>query len=246
MPFLEICVDGASGVRAALDGGSDRVELCSALEVGGLTPSPGLVSFAVALGIPARALIRPRAGNFVFNDDEECVMHQDITGMVALGIEGVVLGASHLDGRLNVDLLQRLVATAREAGARGLTLHRAIDLTPNLEEAVDEAARLGFDTVLSSGGALTAPEGASMLSRMHHRAPTSLTIMAGSGVTPLTVGTLVAATGVTAVHASARSRVHAADPKLVAFGFAKAGEQSADAATVRAIRNALDARGPAC
>jgi copper homeostasis protein len=120
-------------------------------------------------------------------------------------------------------------------------LHRVVDLAPNLEQAVDQAAALGFDAVLSSGGALTASEGAAMLGRMQRRAPASLTVIAASGVTPATVGSLVAMTGVRAVHASARTDVDTADPKLVAFGFSPATERRATAATVRAIRNALDA-----
>ena len=240
MPFLEICADDVSGVRAAVEGGADRIELCAALDTGGLTPSLGLTAFAVSLDIPIRVLIRPRAGSFVFDEDEERVMREDIARSLAVGAEGVVLGASHADSRLNVEMLERLVAAARAAGTRGLTLHRAIDLAPDLEQAVDEAVRLGFDTVLSSGGALTAPEGAAMLARMQHRAPASLTIMAGSGVTPSTVSALVAESGVRAVHASARSNVRASDPKLVAFGFSRESERTATAATVRALRNALD------
>jgi copper homeostasis protein len=240
MPFLEICVDDVGGARAALQGGAERIELCSALDVGGLTPSLGFAAFAASLGIPIRPMIRPRAGSFVFDADEERVMREDIVRMMSVGVEGVVLGASHADGRLNVGMLERLVDVARKAGARGLTLHRAIDLAPDLEQAVDEAAKLGFDTVLSSGGALTATQGASMLARMRQRAPSTLTIMAGSGVTPATVGPLVAATGVTAVHASGRSHLRHADPKLVTFGFSPAVEKSATAETVRALRNALD------
>jgi copper homeostasis protein len=186
-------------------------------------------------------MIRPRAGSFVFSAEEEGVMCEDIRRLLALGIEGVVLGASRADGRLDLEMLGRLVTAGRQAGARGLTLHRAIDLAPDLERAIDEAASLGFDTVLSSGGALTAPDGAAMLARMSQRAPASLTIMAGAGVTPATVGRLIAHTGVRAVHASARTQLHTADAKLVDFGFSQATQMRATAASVRAIRDALDA-----
>jgi copper homeostasis protein len=145
-----------------------------------------------------------------------------------------------VDGRLDVELLDRLLFTARRGGARGLTLHRAIDLTPDLDEAIDAAAALGFDTVLSSGGAVTAIEGATRLGRMRQRAPASLTIMAGSGVTPQNVRALVAASGVSAVHASARGSTDAADPKLVAFGFAHAVERGTSATIVQAIREAIE------
>jgi len=243
MPLLEICADDANGARAALDGGADRIELCAALDVGGLTPSMGLAAFAVSLGIRVRVMIRPRAGNFVFDADAERVMREDIARMLALGVEGVVLGAARPDGRLDVEMLGRLISVARAEGARGLTLHRVVDLAPDLELAIDEAAALGFDAVLSSGGALTATEGAPMLARMQRRAPASLTVIAASGITPATVGSVIATTGVRAVHASARTDIHAADPKLVAFGFSGATERRATAASVRAIRNAMDSAG---
>jgi len=238
--FLEICVDEASAVRAAMEGGADRIELCSALDAGGLTPSAGFAAFAVSLGIPVRAMIRPRAGDFVFSTDEARVMSEDIVKLLALGVEGVVLGASLPDGRLDLKMLERLVAVARQAGARGLTLHRAIDLTPDLESVIDDVAALGFDTVLSSGGAVTAPEGASMLARMRKRAPESLTILAGSGITPSTVAGLVAATKIAAVHASAAIDADPPDPTLAQFGFSSAVKRRATAASVRAIRTALD------
>lgn len=242
-PFLEICTDDPGGVRAALEGGADRVELCAALDVGGLTPSAGLVAFAISVGIPVRVLIRPRAGRFVFGADAERVMSEDIARMLALGAQGVVLGAARADGCLDVELLGRLVRVARSAGARGLTLNRVIDLAPDQEQAIDEAAALGFDAVLSSGGAPTAPEGAATLARMQRRAPPSLTVIAASGVTAATVRSLIATTGVRTFHASARGEAGPSDPKLAALGFARATERTASAATVRALRNALDAEG---
>jgi copper homeostasis protein len=240
MTFLEICVDDAAGVRAAVEGGADRIELCAALDVGGLTPPLGLAAFAVELGVPIRAMIRPRAGSFIFSADDERVMREDIARLLAVGIEGVVLGASHADGRLDVAMLERLIAVARESGARGLTLHRAIDLTLDLTQAVDEAASLGFDTVLSSGGALNASEGAAMLARMRQLAPASLTIMAGSGITPLTVGAIMATSGIKTIHASARSELHPSDSRHGAFGFSQPVERRATAATVRALKDAVE------
>jgi copper homeostasis protein len=240
-PLLEICVDDVAGIRAAVGGGADRVELCAALEVGGLTPSPGLVAFALSLGIRVRALIRPRAGDFIFDDDAEQVMQDDIRTMLALGVEGVVLGAARADGCLNADMLGRLMAAARAGGARGVTLNRVVDLAPDLDEAIDQAARLGFDSVLTSGGAPTAPEAAATLARLQRRAPPSLTVMAGSGVTAATVGALIAASGVRAVHASAREEVAICDTRLVQFGFSQSQARRASAATVRALREATDA-----
>lgn len=236
MALLEICVDDAQGVRAAVEGGADRIELCSALDVGGLTPSVGLAAFAATLNVAVRVMIRPRAGSFVFDENDERVMREDIVRLMATGVEGVVLGASAANRQLDTPMLARLIEVARKAGAKGLTLHRAIDVTPDLALAVDQAAALGFDTVLSSGGALTASEGMPMLARLRERAPHTLTVMAGSGVTAQNVGALMAATGITIIHASARIEERRADPRDVAFGFSKPIEKRATAESVRALR----------
>ena len=240
MSLLEICVEDAAGIRAAVEGGADRIELCTALDLGGLTPSIGLAEISARAGVPARAIIRPRAGGFSFSADDEKAMHRDITCLLACGIEGVVLGASRSDGSLDVRLLGRLIETARTSGARGLTLHRAFDLTPDMDAAVAEAASLGFDCILTSGGELTAPAAVAVLARLRRLAPASLYIMAGSGITPANVASLVAETGVTAVHASARSDPEPADPTLVRFGFSATQRHVTDRAIVAALRRALD------
>lgn len=239
--LLEICVDDAAGVHAAVEGGADRIELCAALDIGGITPAPGLVELAVECGIPVRVMIRPRGGGFQFDAVEERQMHRDIAAVLGQGVEGLVLGASRADGRLDQALLARQIAYARDRRACGLTLHRAIDLAPDLDEAIDCAATLGFDQVLTSGGASSAVEGAPAIARMRRRAPAALGVIAGAGITPALVPRLVADTRVTAIHASGRARSGEADPRLVRFGFAVASSRRADVGQVRALRRALDA-----
>src|SRR5690606_30778488 len=108
MTTLEICIDSPSGHAAAIAGGADRIELCSALALGGLTPSPGLMARAAKAPIPVHALIRPRAGDFSFTEDEIATMEADIDAARAAGLRGVVLGATHADGTLDAETLRRL------------------------------------------------------------------------------------------------------------------------------------------
>lgn len=109
--LLEVCVDNVEGLRAAVEGGVDRIELCSALEVGGLTPSRGLMSIAptVASGTPVYALIRPRSGDFVYSAAEVTVMLRDIDAAREAGIQGVVIGANTEKGDLDVHTLEALL-----------------------------------------------------------------------------------------------------------------------------------------
>src|SRR5450830_141894 len=147
---LEVCVDNAVGLAAALTGGADRIELCSALDTGGLTPSFGLLRAASASPVPVVAMIRPRGGDFCFDEAEIQLMLDDIDAVAAAGLHGVVLGASLPDGQLDHRTLERLV---HRAAAHGLhcTLHRAIDLCPDLEQATVLAIALGFGRILTSG-----------------------------------------------------------------------------------------------
>jgi copper homeostasis protein len=106
--LLEVCVDDVEGLHAAIEGGADRIELCSALAVGGLTPSVGLMSLAGRCSVPTYAMIRPRAGDFVYCEDDLAVMEDDIRFAATCGISGIVFGANHADGRLDEEVLKRL------------------------------------------------------------------------------------------------------------------------------------------
>ena len=147
--MLEVCVEDISGLRAAMEGGADRVELCAALPLGGITPSPALLRAAARAGIPVNVLIRPRAGDFIYDAAETQLMIADIREASSVGLAGVVIGASRPDGTLDAELLATLISVAREAGAvRGnpvsLTLHRAFDMCPDQAAALEVAVRLGF------------------------------------------------------------------------------------------------------
>ncbi len=145
---LEVCVDTAEGLDQAIRGGADRVELCSALALGGLTPSPGLMRLAARRGA-VMAMVRPRAGGFVPGPDEMAQMEADIAAARAAGLAGVVFGASLPDGRLDLAAMARLVAAAQ---GMEVVLHRAFDLCPDPDAALEQAVALGVTRILTSGG----------------------------------------------------------------------------------------------
>lgn len=221
--MLEVCVEDIGGLRAAVEGGADRIELCSALPLGGITPSAALIRAAAAANIPVHVLIRPRANDFVFDADETEIMVADIREALGVGMAGVVIGASRPDGTLDSELLRLLVSVSREAGSsRGspvsLTLHRAFDLCPDPLAALEVAVGLGFDRVLTSGGTVAAPEGRAVLSDLVKQARGRIRILAGSGITSDNVGSILA-TGVDEIHASCQMARPGTDPKAIELGF---------------------------
>lgn len=225
--LLEVCVDSPDGLQAAIEGGADRIELCAALEVGGLTPSAGLMRAAAGCPVPVLAMIRPRSGGFDFSSAELAVMRSDIAAARAAGLAGVVLGATRGAG------LDRAVLADLVAAAQGLdlTLHRAVDLCGDVEAAVETAVALGFRRILSSGGAQTAMEGRARLAAMIAAARGRIAIMPGSGLSAETVGGL-RPLGVGQVHASC------SDPGPAApLGFG--APRVTSAARVRALKAAL-------
>jgi len=236
-PLLEICIDDAAGLDAAIAGGADRVEVCAVLELGGLTPTPGLLALAAAAPVAARAMIRHRPGDFVFSPAEEAAMLADIAACGAAGIEGVVLGASRADGRLDTRLLARLAAAA---GPMRRTLHRAFDLVPDFAEAIEIAVELGFDTILTAGGARDCLAGADNLARIAELAAGRIAIMPGAGVTPAAIARLRRTLPLAAVHGSASEPAAPATPPAQQLGFVSPARRRTSRPKVAALRAALD------
>lgn len=235
--LLEVCVDGARGLAAALDGGADRVELCSALSLGGLTPPPGLISLAATATVPVHVLIRPHAGGFHYDDADMAAMLGDILAVRAAGLDGVVIGAAMPDGRLERVALAEMVAAA---GPMAVTLHRVFDLAPDWREALEVAVDLGIGRILTSGGAATALAGADRLAEIHTAAAGRIGILVCGGVSDQTIGTLMSAMPLREVHASCSVQEVAADA-LVAFGFSPGQTPATSSPKVRALKSALGA-----
>ncbi len=238
--ILEICVDGPAGLQEAVAGGADRIELCSALELGGLTPSAVLVEQAVRTGCPVHMMIRPRAGGFVLEEGETALMAAEIGHAVSRGVAGIVVGALRPDGELDRESLGRF---REAAGDAVIVLHRAIDLVPDPISAVREAVCLGYDKILSSGGARTASEGMATLAEMVAAAGERLSIIAGSGITPENVRQIVAQTGVREVHGSASRSGALPDAATLRLGFATGPRRETDRAIVARMRAALAEEG---
>ena len=149
--ILEVCVDSYASAVAAIAGGADRLELCSALSVGGLTPSAALLrQIRKGSDIPIRCLMRPRGGDFFYTPEEIQQMAMEMAALRDAGADGFVIGCLTADGELDGNAMEPLL---KEASGLGLTLHRCIDVSRDLEETYRQAALLGFDTVLTSGGA---------------------------------------------------------------------------------------------
>jgi copper homeostasis protein len=196
--LVEACVDSVESALAAERGGARRLELCDNLADGGTTPSAGTIAAVKAsVRIPVFVIVRPRGGGFVYSDAELDVMRRDIDATLALGADGVVLGALRSDARVDGPRIETLVASAR---GLPVTFHRAFDLVADQHEALDTLAAAGVSRVLTSGGASTAAEGADTIASLVKEAGTRLTVVAGGGIREENVAELVRRSGVREIH----------------------------------------------
>ena len=235
-PLLEICVDTLSGLALCDRNGIDRIEIAAALDLGGLTPTAGLIEAARHVTPAVRAMIRPRAGDFRFTRDEVKAACVEIETVARAGLEGVVLGAAVPGNRLDVDALSEMVSAA---SGLGLTLHRVIDTLDDPIRGLDEAMELGFDTVLTSGGGRKAIEAVSTLATLSRRAGDRIRVMAGAGITAPQIPRIAAAAKISAFHASCTTRVPSAE-RLVDLGFASETRGVTDISRIDDIVQAME------
>ncbi len=198
-PKIEVCVDTIEGLLAAMQGGADRVELCSSLNEGGQTPSAGLIKCAAETDVPCFVMIRPRAGDFRYSADEVKIMVHDIAIVRDYGLAGIVFGAEGEGKTLDVELLRRLQSASHRLGT---TLHRVIDCVSDIPKALDQAIDLGFDRVLTSGAAKSAEAGQQVIARMVLQANQNIVVMPGAGISFSNIGGIANATGASEFHAS--------------------------------------------
>ena len=200
-PLLEVCVDSLAGVCAASEAGADRIELCSALDVGGLTPSLGLIREArAATSLPIFVMLRPRPGDFCYDDTEFRVLCADLDALHAEDVQGVVTGVLSLDLSVDVPRTRELVELA---GNLPVTFHRAFDLCTDGIVALDRLRQCGVARVLTSGGASSAVHGARRIHDLVVHAGQDLAIVAGGGVDAQCIAEIVRETGVREIHTSA-------------------------------------------
>lgn len=205
MAILEICAGSVESAIAARDGGAARIELCAALEIGGTTPSAGLIAEARKIeGIVLNVIIRPRGGDFLYNEHEAACMEQDIRTCRQLGADGVVIGALTAEGDIDTALCKRLIDAA---DGMSITFHRAFDMCRDPKRALEELIAIGCDRVLTSGQAATAEAGLPLLKELVQQAAGRISIMPGCGVNSGNAARILQATGAVEIHASARKNV---------------------------------------
>lgn len=202
--LLEICADSVESAVAAERGGARRIELCSDLVEGGITPSVGLLcTVRQRIRIDIYMMIRPRGGDFCYTEEEYEGMARDIEVGKQHGADGFVFGILHDDARIDEERTRRLVELARP---KHVTFHRAFDMTRDLDHALETVIRTGAVRVLTSGGAQKAEAGISTLARLVSSAQSRIAIMACGGISESNVHHVISATGVNEVHASLRSQ----------------------------------------
>jgi copper homeostasis protein len=201
---LEVCVETAAAAVAAVAGGAMRIELCSSLAVGGLTPAEHEIAATLrSVRVPVHLMLRPRAGGFVRDRGELHAMLGELARIRRSGAAGVVLGLLTPERRIDVAATAALAAAARPLA---VTFHRAFDQLAEPARGLDALLALGIDRVLTAGGAADAPAGATVLRALVARAGGRITVMAGGGVRAANWRALVAATGVPELHASVAFR----------------------------------------
>lgn len=201
-PLMEACVGSYASCMTAARGGADRLELCANLVIGGTTPSPALARQVLRdCAVPVNVLIRPRFGDFLYDDAEMEQMCLEIQVFREMGVNGVVIGTLTPDGDLDMEKMKKLMDAA---GDLDVTLHRAFDMTRDPFRSLEDAIALGCKTILTSGQAPNAPAGAALLKELEDRAGGRITIMAGSGVKSGNIQALHDQTGIRTFHTSAR------------------------------------------
>lgn len=211
---LECCVDSVESALAAAEGGADRLELCAALVIGGISPSAALFEqIRICCSLPVRVLLRPRFGDFLYTDYEFRILKKEAEMFREAGAEGIVIGCLQADGNLNMEQMKELVETA---GDMKITLHRAFDVCADPVRTYEQAGELGIDTILTSGQESDCLKGLPLLKRLsalqkeaensgkQAKAPR---IMAGAGVTPEVIRRFLSETDITAYHLSAKKIV---------------------------------------
>jgi len=205
---LEICADSAESAMAAEQGGAQRIELCSNLLEGGITPSAGLISTVRSkVAIDLYVMVRPRGGDFCYTPDEFEVMEQDVVTAKQLGADGIVFGILHEDGSVDKARTRQLVDTARPLKS---TFHRALDMSRHLLRSLEDVVECGVDRVLTSGGEQKVETAIATVAQLVQAADQRVAVMVGGGINESNVRRIILETGAREIHASVRT--HQASP----------------------------------
>lgn len=201
--IIEACVASVESALEAANGGADRLELNCALELDGLTPSPGLYNeIQATVSLPVIVMIRPRSFGFVYSDAEFRAIQDDIDLLLGLGADGIAIGILNTD--LTVDT-HRMLEICEQVGDSELVFHRAFDVTPNTGIALEQLIDCGVNRVLTSGQAPTAPAGVAQIAKLVEQAKGRIEILPGSGINARNAAVLVHQTGCTQIHGTFRN-----------------------------------------
>ena len=238
--LLEIATTDFHTTQAAVAGGADRIELCTALSEGGITPSHGLIRpCREAFSVPLFPIIRPRPGDFLYTPEEFNIMLHDVVLCKQLGCDGVVIGLLKKDGSIDIKRTSKLIEAAYPLE---VTFHRAFDRCLDPFAAMEVLIEIGCQRILTSGQQPTAPEGAELIAQLIRTANNSITIMPGSGVRKENIKELAEKTGATEFHSSLKATRHS-NMDYIHPAFANSKESytnpSIDAYEVEALRQAL-------
>ena len=234
--LFEICAPNIQSALAAQEAGAQRIELCSSLDQGGVTPSYGLIKAAVRhLQIPVNVLIRPREGDFCYSETELEVMMADIAFCRDNGVHGVVIGALTPERQLDLPKLQAMKAVA---GEMELVHHRAFDFSASPEEALEQLIDAGFCRVLSSGQSDTALEGLPVLRQLITQAGNRISVMPGAGINQHNIRQMVQESGAYEYHFTGKVRVNPPGNNAI-----KGLDASYWQSDVDGIRQVIDAAG---
>lgn len=245
--ILEICCGDINSVIAAIDGGADRIELCSALSEGGLTPSYGLMKQTVKIchekNVRVNVLIRPRSGDFCYSPEEEEIMAIDISIAHSLNADGIVIGALKPSGEIDTSICRRLLNVACDMDT---TFHRAFDMCKDPNTALEDIISLGFKRILTSGCSTTALQGIEIIKDIKCKVKDRICIMAGCGINSDNALEIIKTCDINEIHASVRRSI----PSNMTYknGNVKMGSKNkdeysqmiTDAEEVRIIKNLIN------
>lgn len=200
--ILECCVDSVESALEAKKGGADRIELCSALVIGGLSPSKALFEKVKSeVGIRTHVLLRPRFGDFCYTDYEHQIIKEEVRMFREAGADGVVIGSLQPDGSLHMEQMKELVS---EAGGMSITLHRAFDMCKDPVQTLEQVKELGIHTILTSGQKNHCVDGTGLLKQLVEKAEGKVDILIGGGVDASVIRELYEKTGTNCYHMSGK------------------------------------------
>ena len=219
---LELCAASVKAIELAKKYNFDRIEICQNLEQGGITPSPGIIQFAVGKQVNTHVLIRQRIGDFIYNDDEIQVMVSDVKSCNLLGVKGVVVGALTKNNEIDIPAIKAMIESVQELD---FTFHRAFDDIGDWKKAMDLLIQLKFKRILTSGGKKSINEGFDIAKEMVKYANGRIEIMIGGGVNSENIRKIAEEIKPTAIHFSGTTLIKQVSKSIFSSDYLEINEE---------------------